>query len=102
MRWSSSVAQTNNEPDAQANTMTSSLNHWFVALSLLAAIGASYLAFDVAGRSTVATRRKRTTWLVGAGTTMGLGIWSTHYIGMLAFGLQVGDDPWTMALSLLA
>ena len=82
--------------------MTSSLNHWLVALSLLAAIGGSYLAFDIAGRSAAAPGRKRTSWLVGGGAIMGLGIWSTHYIGMLAFGLHVGNDIWTLVLSLVA
>jgi PAS domain S-box-containing protein len=31
----------------------------------------------------------RTVWLVGGAASMGLGIWSMHYIGMLAFDLPV-------------
>jgi len=69
--------------------MTSTLNYWLVALSLLIAILASYTALDVAGRATAAVGRTRMTWLVGGAASMGLGIWSMHYIGMLAFGLPV-------------
>jgi two-component system sensor histidine kinase/response regulator len=69
--------------------MTSTLNYWTVALSLLIAILASYAALDIAGRATAAAGRMRTTWLVGGAASMGLGIWSMHYIGMLAFSLPV-------------
>ncbi len=69
--------------------MTSTVNPWLVALSLLIAICASYTALDVAGRATATTGRMRTIWLVGGATSMGLGIWSMHYIGMLAFRLPV-------------
>jgi PAS domain S-box-containing protein len=69
--------------------MTSTYNYWLVALSLLIATGASYAALDIAGRATAATGRMRAAWLVGGAASMGLGIWSMHYIGMLAFGLPV-------------
>jgi NO-binding membrane sensor protein with MHYT domain len=72
--------------------MTGSLNHWLAGLSLLVAICASYAALDVAGRATAATGRARVTWLVGGAASMGLGIWSMHYIGMLAFDLPVAVD----------
>ena len=84
--------------------MTSTLNYWLVALSLLIAIGASYAALDIAGRATAALGRMRAMWLVGGAASMGLGIWSMHYIGMLAFGLPVAvfyHLP-TVFLSLLA
>jgi two-component system sensor histidine kinase/response regulator len=69
--------------------MISTLNYSLVALSLLIAVCASYTALDVAGRATATTGRMRTVWLVGGTASMGLGIWSMHYIGMLAFGLPV-------------
>jgi len=84
--------------------MSSTLNYWLVALSLLIAICASYAALDIAGRATAATGRMRITWLVGGAASMGLGIWSMHYIGMLAFGLPVAvlyHVP-TVVLSLVA
>ncbi|HXI98048.1 MAG TPA: response regulator [Gemmatimonadaceae bacterium] len=69
--------------------MTDTMNYWLVALSLLTAVCASYAALDVAGRATATTGQMRKIWLVGGAASMGLGIWSMHYIGMLAFGLPV-------------
>jgi two-component system, sensor histidine kinase and response regulator len=65
------------------------MNYWLVALSLLTAVCASYTALDVAGRATATIGRMRTVWLVGGAVSMGLGIWSMHYIGMLAFDLPI-------------
>ena len=53
-------------------------------LSVLIAISASWAALDLAGPVTAASGRKRLTWLTGGSTAMGIGIWATHYIGMLA------------------
>src|ERR1700686_4077782 len=75
-----------------------------VALSVLIAMLASYTALDLAGRTTAARGRVRLTWLAGGATAMGVGIWSMHYIGMLAFSLPVlvlYDWP-TVLLSLMA
>jgi len=75
-----------------------------VALSVLIAVLASYTALDLAGRTTAARGRVRLTWLAGGATAMGVGIWSMHYIGMLAFSLPVlvlYDWP-TVLLSLMA
>jgi diguanylate cyclase (GGDEF)-like protein/PAS domain S-box-containing protein len=60
-----------------------------VALSVMLAMFASYAALDLAGRVTAARRWARAFWLAGGATSMGLGIWSMHYIGMLAFSLPV-------------
>ena len=75
-----------------------------VALSVLIAMGASYVALDLAGRVVAARGRARWTWWAGGAVSMGLGIWSMHYIGMLAFTLPVPvlyDLPGVL-LSLLA
>jgi two-component system sensor histidine kinase/response regulator len=80
------------------------MNYWLVTLSLLTAVCASYTALDVAGRATATIGRMRKVWLVGGAASMGLGIWSMHYIGMLAFGLPVAvyyHFP-TVLLSMLA
>ena len=82
--------------------MASTLDYGMVALSLLVAICASYVAFDVAGRSTAALGRMRVVWLAAGAMSMGLGIWSTHYIGMVAFDLHVGDHVRAVVLSLLS
>lgn len=75
-----------------------------VALSVVIAICASYVALDLAGRITAVSGRIRVAWLAGGATAMGLGIWSMHYVGMLAFSLPVPVEyDWpTVLLSLLA
>src|SRR5580693_5723589 len=81
-----------------------SYNYALVALSVLIAIFASYAALYLAGRVTVAGGWTRAVWLLGGAGAMGTGIWSMHYIGMLAFVLPVPVAyHWpTVLLSLLA
>ena len=69
--------------------MIGSYNPSLVGLSVLIAISASYVALDMAGKITASVGRMRRAWLVGGSVAMGLGIWSMHYIGMLAFTLPV-------------
>ena len=66
-----------------------SYNYAVVALSVLIAMFASYAALDLAGRVTAAGGRTRAVWLLGGAGAMGTGIWSMHYIGMLAFILPI-------------
>ena len=73
----------------QTLSLPGTYDHPLVALSVLIAICASYAALDLAGRVKAARGRDRVLWLVGGATSMGLGIWSLHYIGMLAFNLPV-------------
>src|ERR1700757_5177257 len=81
-----------------------SYNYALVALSVLIAMFASYAALDLAGRVTAAGGWTRAVWLLGGAGAMGTGIWSMHYIGMLAFILPVPVAyHWpTVLLSLLA
>ncbi|HKV39556.1 MAG TPA: MHYT domain-containing protein, partial [Blastocatellia bacterium] len=84
--------------------MTGSYDHLLVALSVFIAMCASYVALDLAGRTAAAGGRSRLLWLAGGASGMGLGIWSMHYVGMLAFHLPVPvlyDLP-TVLVSLLA
>jgi NO-binding membrane sensor protein with MHYT domain len=60
-----------------------------VAMSVLVAMMASYSALDFAGRVAFSTGRATRLWLVGGALAMGAGIWSMHFIGMLAFSLPV-------------
>src|SRR5436309_4784514 len=86
------------------SVLTGSYDHILVALSVLIAILASYAALDLARHVTSAQGRARLLWLTGGANAMGFGIWSMHYIGMLAFRLPVPvqyDWP-TVLLSLLA
>ncbi|HEY3618114.1 MAG TPA: PAS domain S-box protein [Candidatus Sulfotelmatobacter sp.] len=66
-----------------------SYNYALVALSVLIAMFASYAALDLAGRVTAAAGWTRAVWLLGGAGAMGTGIWSMHYIGMLAFILPI-------------
>jgi diguanylate cyclase (GGDEF)-like protein len=65
-----------------------------VALSLVVASLASYTALNLAGRVTVTEGRTSRLWLLGGAFSMGVGIWSMHFIGMLAFSLptRIGYD----------
>jgi two-component system, sensor histidine kinase and response regulator len=90
-----------NSPD---HVIVGSYDYRLVALSVLIAVFASYAALDLAGRVTSARGAVRRLWLGGGATAMGIGIWSMHYVGMLAFRLPVRVEyDWpTVLLSLLA
>ncbi|MGC4060661.1 MAG: EAL domain-containing protein [Aquabacterium sp.] len=75
-----------------------------VAASVLLAMFASYVALDLAKRVRTSDLAVARGWLIGGSVTMGVGIWSMHFVGMLAFRLpiMVGYDYLYTALSLLA
>jgi PAS domain S-box-containing protein len=81
-----------------------SYNYALVALSVLIAMVASYAALDLAGRVTSARGWTHAAWLIGGACAMGTGIWSMHYIGMLAFILPIPVAYFwpTVLLSLVA
>src|SRR6266852_900933 len=87
-----------------AVNLIGSYNYALVALSVLIAMFASYAALDLAGRVTAAGGWTRAVWLLGGAGAMGTGIWSMHYIGMLAFILPIHVAyHWpTVLLSLIA
>jgi diguanylate cyclase (GGDEF)-like protein len=60
-----------------------------VALSLVVAAFASYAALELAGRVSAREGKTSWLWLLGGAFAMGTGIWSMHFIGMLAFSLPV-------------
>src|SRR5688572_5989240 len=74
-----------------------------VILSVAIATLASYTALDLAGRVTASRGRARDLWLAGGSVCMGVGIWSMHFVGMLAFQLptMMSYDPWLVALSVV-
>jgi PAS domain S-box-containing protein len=88
----------------QGAVMVGHYNYFLVVVSVLIAILSAYAALDLAERVTYAKGSARLLWLSCGATAMGTGIWSMHYIGMLAFQLPVMvkyDWP-TVLLSLLA
>jgi signal transduction histidine kinase len=90
-----------NSPSA---ILSSSYDYRLVACSILLAVAASYAAFDLAGRVNASRSWARHYWLIGGATATGIGTWSMHYVGMLAFRLPVPVQyHWPTALmSLLA
>ena len=74
-----------------------------VVISLFVAILASYTALDLAGRIATAKGRAVYMWMTGGALAMGVGVWSMHFIGMLALRLPfaLGFDAGITALSLL-
>lgn len=74
-----------------------------VVISLFVAILASYTALDLAGRLATARGRAVYVWMTGGALAMGVGVWSMHFIGMLALRLPfaLGFDLGITALSLL-
>src|SRR4051794_10763642 len=89
---------------ASDQALVSSYDYRLVALSIFISILAAYAALDLAGRVASARTRVRFVWLTGGSLAMGIGIWSMHYIGMLAFHLPIPvlyDWP-TVLVSLLA
>ncbi|WP_338477546.1 EAL domain-containing protein [Pseudomonas trivialis] len=74
-----------------------------IAISLCVAILASYTALDLTGRIATARGSAIYLWIAGGALAMGVGVWSMHFIGMLALRLPfaLGFDVGITALSLL-
>ncbi|MCL1481802.1 EAL domain-containing protein [Marinobacter sp. M3C] len=81
--------------------LESSYNEVLVACSIIVAILASYTALNMASRVTSASGRTAVLWLVGGSFAMGFGIWSMHFVGMLAFSLPI-DLGYNVPLTLLS
>ncbi|WP_044874241.1 EAL domain-containing protein [Pseudomonas sp. LFM046] len=85
--------------------LTGSFDYSLVLISLLVAILASYTALDLAGRVASSQGRGALMWIGGGAVAMGIGIWSMHFIGMLAFSLPIPlgyDLPLTLLSLLIA
>ncbi len=90
--------------NAGATTLPHAYSPLLVLVSIAIAVLASYAALDLAGRTSAYEGRLRFVWTGAGAFAMGLGIWSMHYVGMLALTLPVRvlyDLP-TVLLSLLA
>jgi NO-binding membrane sensor protein with MHYT domain len=91
-------------PIVSSHGLAGIYDYRLVALSVLISALASYAALDLGGRVTASRGSVRSIWLMGGAAAMGMGIWSMHYIGMLAYSLPVTIFyHWpTVLLSLLA
>ena len=77
-----------------------------VVLSYIVASLAAYTAIDLAGRVSEfrAEPRRAAAWLTCGAFAMGAGIWSMHFVAMLAYKLPVPVryEPWTTLASMAA
>src|SRR5438270_11774220 len=79
-------------------------NPGLVALSVVVATLAAFVALSISGRIVAAnSRAAKWAWAGAGATAMGGGIWGMHFIGMLAFSLPcgVGYEPIGTMVSLI-
>jgi Bacterial signalling protein N terminal repeat len=94
-RRSSPAVKKRSSDVSSQGVLSSSDDLRFVAVSVAIAVLGSYAALDLAGRITSARR--------GGALAMGVGIWSMHYDGVLAFRLPVPVEyDWPTVLLSLA
>ena len=55
-----------------------------IGAPLIVAVLSSYTALDLAARATAATAKNSHWWLIGSALALGTGMWSVHFVGMLA------------------
>lgn len=84
--------------------MTTSWNYSVVALSIFVAILGSYISLDIAARLRNSQANNRFLWTILGAFSMGLAIWSMHFIGMLAMSMPMTMtyDPFLSFLSIVA
>jgi diguanylate cyclase (GGDEF)-like protein len=84
-------------------SLVSSLDPVWVAISCVVACLASFTALNLAGRLQAAEGLARRLWLLASALALGGGIWSMHFIGMLAMAMPMpmSYDPEVTLLSLL-
>jgi PAS domain S-box-containing protein len=85
--------------------MQATYNLWLVTLSIGVAMLVSYTALSLVARVSAARAEMHRTWLMGGAVAMGIGIWSMHFIGMMAFSLPIAlryDIPTTLVSLLIA
>ena len=83
-------------------TLTVSHDLTLVALSILIATVASYPALDLAGRIRATSGWPCYAWLATAALAMGGGIWSMHFVAMLAFSMPGMPVDYDLRLTTLS
>lgn len=75
--------------NVSAEILPATYNPWLVALSILIAIFASYIALQIVVKNIPESAPPITKYLVlsAASLALGCGVWSMHFIGMLSFQL---------------
>ncbi|ASC69597.1 hypothetical protein XM38_005240 [Halomicronema hongdechloris C2206] len=75
--------------DPSAITLAATYDGRLVILSIIIAILASYTALNLAGRVSANRGIAQKVWLTGGAIAMGIGIWSMHFVAMLAYHLPI-------------
>ena len=85
------------------HVLQTSYEPFLVALSILIAMAAAFMALELATRVSAARGRARALWLAGGSAAMGFGVWGMHLTGMMAYRmpLPVAYEPVLMVASLL-
>lgn len=73
----------------QVEHLSGSHDSALVVLSYIVAVVSSYTVLDLVGRISTITGERRWLWISFGAVAMGMGIWSMHFVGMLAFSLPV-------------
>ena len=77
-------------------------NPFLVVLSIVAAVMAAYIAFFLLEKLMLSRDdRRRRLWLISGALAMGAGIWTMHFLGMLAFSLPMGVS-YDLAVTLIS
>ena len=69
--------------------MNVTYNPWLVSLSIALAVLASFTALRLASRVAESQGTAGRIWLLLGSISMGVGIWSMHFIGMMAFSIPI-------------
>lgn len=77
-------------------------NTALVYLSVIIAILSSYIALDLSNALAMAKQRARWIWLAGGSLAMGIGIWSMHFVAMLAFSIPNTPIAYDVPLLILS
>jgi len=83
--------------------MTGSYDPWLVTLSVIVAVTVSFAALELTGRVHRTSGQDKYIWLTTGALAMGLGIWSMHFVGMLAYRMPMAMtyDKYLTTVSML-
>lgn len=65
--------------------MVGNYNIYLVIISIIIAIIASYSALNITSKISNQSEKSKLFWIISGSVVMGAGVWSMHFIGMLAF-----------------
>ncbi|CAN5751569.1 bifunctional diguanylate cyclase/phosphodiesterase [soil metagenome] len=85
-------------------TLAASYDPWVVLVSIGIATLAGYVSLDLAKRVRAPDRGVARAWWIGGSLALGTGIWSMHFVGMLAYSLPIalGYTKWLTFVSWIA